>query len=109
MCFDSADSSEFSDNAVVKCRVDHVCEECNSKIQRGDLAFYLTGKTEGEFYSMYLCGQCESTRFRIHEHEIAEGCMQYESWCPIGDLVEYCRDTGFDRETTETGQIYLRE
>ena len=107
MCFDNDDVAEFYEETVVKSRKPHRCEACNRVIPVGELALSFSGKHDGTFFSGHTCGECEATRFRIHRHELHEKCTWRESWCPLEELVNYCRDTGFRRSTHFVGQLYL--
>mgnify|MGYP000084118037 FL=1 len=94
-------------NAVVRTRKQHRCEECGAVIPKGDLAENVTGLCDGSWFSGYFCGACEKTRHTIHEHEIAEGCHWAESWCPVGELEDYCRESGIEMATAEEGRAFL--
>lgn len=108
MCFDHDYYPEFSDWSVVKCRKPHQCEECGKTIPSGELAEHHTGQFDGEFFSTYLCGSCEATRHKVHKHELAEGCRGSETWCPVGELHEYCKDHEIEFATADEGRAFLR-
>lgn len=100
---------DFHRVAVVQTRKAHQCTECFRDIPAGELAEYVSQKYEGELCANYYCGECEATRFRIHLMELAEGCTGNETWCPIGDLANYCDEMKIKRSTHSGGQLYLRK
>lgn len=107
MCFYYDEYAEFFDDNYVKCRKAHRCEECNQPIQIGELAYATSGKFDGNMFSAHYCGACELTRYNVHLHEIEEGCTGEETWCPSGELMEYCAEHDFPRANAEAGQQYL--
>lgn len=107
MCFVNEGTVDFYQERAVKSRKAHACDECTRTIPAGEMALRNSGLFEGEIFSGYYCGECAATRFRIHLHELHEKCRWDESWCPVGDLVWYCQDTGFRRSTHFVGQLYL--
>lgn len=109
MCFYHDGYAEFCTIQVVAGRKPHQCDECFRQIPAGELSQYISGKYEGELFSNYYCGECEATRFRVHLMELAEGCKGAETWCPYGDLADYCREMEIKRSTHRGGQIYLRK
>ena len=107
MCFDYDDFSEFHNESLVRSRKQHPCEGCGSGCQAGHLAQYCTGKYDGNFYSYYICGACMLTIFRIHLHELEEGCSWHESWIRPYDLADYCIDAHFDKSSVAEGQAFM--
>lgn len=109
MCFDHYDDeyAEFYGERYVMCRKPHRCEECGRAIPSGELAMNRSGKFDGDMFSLYVCGACELTRYQIHLHEIEEGCKGDETWCPNGELLQYCHDTSFPRAEKLAGQEFL--
>lgn len=109
MCFYHDCYADFWQQRYPKLRRPQQCHECFRTIPAGELAEYVTARFEGEFYADYYCGECEATRFRVHLMELKEGCKGAETWCPRGDLKEYCKEMEIERSTFNGGQIYLRK
>jgi len=110
MCFvHDGVSSDFLTVRYPKTRKPHTCDECFRAIPAGELAEYVSQKFEGELLANYYCGECEATRFRVHLMELAEGCAGNETWCPIGDLANYCDEMKIKRSNHSGGQLYLRK
>ncbi len=107
MCFDYDEYCEFSVVTLVKTRKAHVCCACSRKIGVGELAQSHSGKFDGNMFSDHLCGECHLTIYRIHFHELEEGCRDWESWCAPHDLFDYCHEAPFERSTFEEGQQFL--
>lgn len=110
MCFyHDGGIAEFQRVAVVLTRKAHQCGECFREIRARELAQHVSQKYEGDLLSDYYCGECEATRFRVHLMDLAEGCTGNETWCPIGDLANYCDEMKIKRSTHSGGQLYLRK
>lgn len=108
MCFDhDGDFADFCGTAYPKVAKPHRCDECDRIIEAGHLAMNQSGKFDGSMFSTYTCGECELTRYQIHLHELEEGCKGQETWCPHGELLQYCFDTKFPRADFLAGQEYL--
>lgn len=60
-----------------------------------------------EEWTGIVCGECDLTRFRIHLHELEEGCHESESWCPYGELRDYCCETDFEQSSREDGAKWI--
>lgn len=106
MCFTYDDYAEFFSEAFVKVRKEQRCAACPTKIQRGELAKACSGKYEGSMFYYHVCGACELTTYRIHLHEIEEGCHWSESWICPEDLRQYCQDAEFELSSPEDGQRF---
>jgi hypothetical protein len=89
MCFDYDDYPEFTEDRVVTARKPHKCSECRLLIAPGEKYHYHTGKFDGNFYVEKVCRRCDYDRFRVVEHELAEGCHWNEAWPPLGGLVDH--------------------
>lgn len=107
MCFHYDLTNEFDSLSWVKAKTQHQCYACNLIIEAKDLCEYAAGKCDGYFFSYYLCGSCCLTTYRIHLHEIIEGCREWQSWCPVDELHDYCRETNFERSTHHEGQRFI--
>ena len=107
MCFDYDEYPEFINKSIVKTRKPHRCDGCGKPIPVGDLAVNLAGKFDGEMFSDYACGSCELTSFRIHRHELKEGCSWHESWIAYSDISEHLHHTEMKRSSYPAGQRYL--
>lgn len=108
MCFDYGEYYDFYKEYVRKSRKLHLCSACGSRIECGDLYVDSSGGLNGSLMIAKLCGACEHTIYRIHLHEIKEGCSWSESWCGPEELMEYCSDSGTSRSTKDEGQAYLK-
>ena len=107
MCFDYDETYDVYRESIVKTRKPHKCYCCDREIADNELAISFAGICSDGIDKGYVCGDCEATRFRIHLHEVHEGCRGYETWCAYGELDSYCRDTQFRRSTRFVGQLYL--
>lgn len=109
MCFDTDGYVAAYQEAIRKARKPHRCNEsCGNPINVGDLYVSFSGIYDDGPFSGATCGACELTRQRIHKHELAEGCHWNESWCPSGELRDYCVEAEFAPSTPEEGQAYLQ-
>ena len=106
MCFTYDEYPEMFAMATVKIRKDQVCAACSTKIERGQLATANSGKFDGHMFYYHVCGACELTTYRIHLHEIEEGCHWSTSWISPNDLHQYCRDTEFEISAKAEGQRF---
>jgi hypothetical protein len=97
------------------------CLECWRDIPPGDLLWSVHQEEETdswdveqleedtpETFDAKICGACELTRFRIHLEELIAGCYESESWCPFGEVIDYCHDSGDGLATYEEGQAFLQ-
>ena len=95
MCFEYDGPNEFSNFKTVKAaRKEHRCDECGGVVAVGESYLNATWKIDGDLGSAKVCRRCEYDRFRVAEHELAEGCRGSEIWCPIFGLVEYLAESG---------------
>lgn len=93
MCFECDGYNEFSSRSLPVARKAHRCEECGDPINPGEQYSYWSFKYDGHLGTFKSCRRCEYDRFRVAEHELAEGCGGSEIWCPFGELQEYLRDS----------------
>ncbi len=101
MCFDYDDYPEFSRAAQVKARKPHRCSACGATIQAGDEYESISGKSDGYFWVSKVCRRCCYDRYRIVEHELAEGCKWQEAWPAVDDIVEHLHETGLGQTRPE--------
>lgn len=92
MCFDY-DPCEAYTEVYRRARKNHRCDSCGALISAGSVYLNETWIFEGEPGSSKICARCGLQRERIHEHELAEGCRQYQSWIRFGDLCDYMRES----------------
>lgn len=108
MCFDNDDYvADFGRDELRQARKPHQCEACRKVIAVGQLCRYSVVRFEGDFSALYMCGACVLTEYRIHLHEMQEGCGWSESWCPMDELASHCRDTGLEFASPQEGQKFL--
>jgi hypothetical protein len=110
------------DYHVEECGKNHCrCRECGCEIGPGELLWSVWQEEETDSWDEWelandipetfratICGACELTRFRIHCHELMEGCHESESWCPFGELRDYCHSADFEFSTHDEGREFLR-
>ena len=89
MCFTDLDYCSVHNTRVVRIRKPRRCYECRREMPVGESARYVFCVTNGQSFSCYVCGKCETLRRKIHDHEISEGCKEHESWCPYGEVLDY--------------------
>lgn len=109
MCFynDGDGCIEFQSDEIPRSRKDRKCECCFSQINRGELYQRISGKFEGDMFSLVYCGVCELHRYRIHIHELSEDCRWDESWCPHEELSDYLYWNPMEPSSRDDGQLYL--
>lgn len=109
MCFHHDEYADCWSSKIRKARTDHSCESCYRKIQPGELCYFGSGIFDGNPFSLYVCGECMATRYRIHLHELERGCREYESWAKFDEIIEYCDERNFPRSDHKAGQAYMTE
>lgn len=107
MCFYQDESPEFYSESIVRSRKPHRCGGCGRTIEARELCVSGSGKIEGHFYTFRTCGACDLDCYRIHIAELAEGCRDYESWCPPDELSEHLPEYGLDRSPKTLGERWL--
>lgn len=69
--------SDFHTNRSIKAvRRDHVCEQCNGKIEIGQPAEYGSGKYDGYLYTTYVHVECHAAAV----HYAKENGLWGEDW-----------------------------
>jgi hypothetical protein len=111
VCFyNDGESAEFSSGEQIrKSRKDRRCDGCfkPEAIKRGELYSHQSGKFEGDFFTVVLCGSCHRDRNAIHEAELARGCREHESWCHVDEIIEHLPEYSLTRSLREQGQDWL--
>lgn len=108
MCFYYDETPEFYSDKICKAKRDHACDGCRNGIVKGEFYYRASGKYDGSFYTLHVCGACELDRHRIHIIELADGCDADDSWCPPDQLGETLPEYGMDRSSREDGQRWFR-
>jgi hypothetical protein len=93
MCFYYDDYPEFSRQEVVKARKSHKCDACRGTIEPGEQYERTSGKFEGYVSTSKMCRRCCYDRYRVVEHELAEGCRWDEAWPADSELVGYLEES----------------
>lgn len=108
MCFDYEEQYEFYTEKITKARKRHSCDGCCKGINPGELYKHGRGQYEGHFDTLRTCGACELDRYRIHVHELSEGCAGWQSWCVAQELGEALHYAEMECSSREFGQRYLK-
>lgn len=111
-CYDGDDPEFYRESRPVA-RKEHRCYECGRTICRGERYFHVAGKWD-TVQHFRICETCEKARQVVHDHEIAEGCGEEESWPGFGELTGYligvghgATDDGGDAERLTPGALAL--
>lgn len=83
--------SEFSHTAIVSARKEHECSECAMTIGKGERHEKVTGKFEGDFFTVRTCLFCA---------EVRDVFSCGESYALGGQLWEDMRGIAFPKLTT---------
>lgn len=97
MCFYDGDSDGPCDIYIdtrPRARKPHNCCECGGRIEPGEMYRRIKSLFDGSFTTEIVCDRCEAVRTRIHEVELARGCREHESWCPVGLLRDAIHNDG---------------
>lgn len=69
-------SDFFSTKKIKKTRKEHICDCCNSTIQKGEELIRYAGVYESDFFASKLCPQChEIVNFYCNELGTNEWCL----------------------------------
>jgi hypothetical protein len=88
MCFYYDEYAEVWNEVDRKARKAHRCDECGGPISAGESYRYISWIDYDGLGQFKVCGKCHRVRRAIHDAEIAEGCAEDESWCPLGGLAD---------------------
>lgn len=105
MCFynDGNYDSRFLGKTMPKSSKARPCFECQEEIPVGDAYVRYAFVMDGKAYNTPVCLKCELIRDLIKDKEMAEGCREHESICPIGEIWDYMeeRNLAYDAQRNE--------
>ncbi len=95
MCFTYDEYCEVWNETFRRSRQTHGCDSCFKKtIIVGRVYCHISGINDGNPFTLRICARCLYQREKIHEHEIAEGCRDHESWIAVQEVGDYMLESG---------------